>query len=52
MALGRFLSQKMFKSEVLFLSEKMYICQNKVIFETVITQILDKNNSKVDPQMR
>ena len=30
----------MFKSKVLFLSEKRYFCQNQVIPEKVMTQIL------------
>ena len=44
MAIRAFFESKMFKSEVLHLSEKIYICQNKVIFETVITQIFDQKN--------
>ena len=31
----------MFKSKVLFLSEKKYICQNQVISAKVMTQIFD-----------
>ena len=31
----------MFKSKVLFLSEKRYICQNQVISAKVMTQIFD-----------
>ena len=36
-----FVSQKMFKSKVLFLSEKRYICQNQVISANVMTHIFD-----------
>ena len=36
-----FFGQKMFKSKVLFLREKRYFCQNQVISEKVMTQILD-----------
>ena len=39
--LGRFLSQQNVQSKDSFFSKKRYICQNKVIFEKVMTQIFD-----------
>ena len=45
--LGRFLSQKMFKSKVLFLSEKRVYLSRSSCFDKVMTQILyPKNCSK------
>ena len=38
-----FFSQKMFKSKVLFLSEKKYICQNQVISAKVMTPKIATN---------